>query len=341
MTTPLRTATRLARPCLHSPRFFTSAAPPSARSSRQLLILGASFALLGAGSAAYLAASRVPVLALDAPAGSHPLQASKTVISASAAPGSTAVVATGNASVPTLPLTLALPNGTEYTLVGFGVRTVSFLRIQVYVAGYYVATADLPRLAAALIDATTTTSATDSSTSGTPRSLLLPGAERSALQAQLLDGAASDALWDGVLECAGVRSLFRVTPVRDTDFHHLRDGFVRAIQARTRPGGPPQWAFGDAGFVDAMADFRAIFARGKVPKQKELLLIREADGELRVLYDDGTTGGRVDLGGVKDERVSRMLWLNWLGGKNVASEAARKSISEGLMDLVARPIGSV
>ncbi|KKF96403.1 Altered inheritance of mitochondria protein 18 mitochondrial [Ceratocystis platani] len=328
---------------LSSPRFFTSSARPSPRSVRTPVIAGtfggiAAFILLCLANQNQQGGSSA--FALDAPTGSHPLQSSKTVI---APPSSPAVVATGNTTVPALPLTLNMADGMEYSLVGFGVRTVSFLRIQVYVAGYYVATADLPRLSAALIAATTPSesSSADAASQAMPRSLLLPGAERTALQTQLLDGSASNQLWDRVLQDSQIRSAFRIIPVRDTDFHHLRDGFVRAIQARTRPGGPPQWAFGDAEFGEAMREFRNIFNRGKVPKQKELLLLREANGELRVLYDDGLGVSRTELGVVKDERVSRMLWLNYLGGSAVASESARKSICEGLLDLVSRPIGSV
>jgi hypothetical protein len=44
---------------------------------------------------------------------------------------------------------------------------------------------------------------------------------------------------------------------------------------------------------------------------------------------------------VEDERVSRALWLNYLAGKKVASEPARKNIVEGIMEFVERPIGTV
>jgi hypothetical protein len=47
------------------------------------------------------------------------------------------------------------------------------------------------------------------------------------------------------------------------------------------------------------------------------------------------------LGGVHDERLSRAVWLNYLAGKTVASEGARKSIIEGIMEFVERPVGAV
>ena len=267
------------------------------------------------------------------------------------------IVPTGNSTVPSFPRTLDLPsdtgiatsaNGsslpatqtitspsgdkTEYTLVGLGLRTVTFVNIQVYVVGYYVATADIAALQNALTKKVNPIATT-----------LVPD-ERASLRGALLDPAEGEQTWDGLL-AAGIpaRSAFRVVPVRDTDFHHLRDGFVRAIQARA---GAETMA--DDSFGEAMRVFRAAFNRGSVPKRKELLLVRDEKGRLSISYDAGTAGkkegvpaGRQLIGVVEDERVSRALWLNYLAGKKVASEPARKSIVEGIMEFVERPVGTV
>jgi len=81
------------------------------------------------------------------------------------------------------------------------------------------------------------------------------------------------------------------------------------------------------------------------------LLVRGADGGLSCFYDgsgrnDGRVGGKGDqelqlLGKVNDRRLSTALWLCYLAGTKVASEPARKSVIEGLMALVERPIGTV
>jgi hypothetical protein len=47
------------------------------------------------------------------------------------------------------------------------------------------------------------------------------------------------------------------------------------------------------------------------------------------------------MGRVVDERVSRLVWLNYLAGKTVSSEGARQSIVDGLMAIVERPVGTV
>jgi hypothetical protein len=268
------------------------------------------------------------------------------------------IVPTGNSTVPSFPRTLDLPSytttsspadaaspaitqtittasgdTTEYTLVGLGLRTVTFVNLQVYVVGYYVATADIAALQNTLTKKVN------------PIATTLVAGERDSLRRALLDPAEGEETWDGLL-AAGVpaRSAFRVVPVRDTDFHHLRDGFVRAVQARA---GAETMA--DDAFGEAMREFRAAFNRGSVPKRRELLLVRDEKGRLSIAYDAGAAGkkeqprpaGRQLIGVVEDERVSRALWLNYLAGKKVASEPARKSIVEGIVEFVERPVGTV
>jgi len=56
---------------------------------------------------------------------------------------------------------------------------------------------------------------------------------------------------------------------------------------------------------------------------------------------DGRSLGWEHLGALSDERVGRLVWLNYLAGAKVASEPARRSIVDGVLDLVGRPIGTV
>ncbi|KAK2016174.1 chalcone-flavanone isomerase [Colletotrichum eremochloae] len=257
------------------------------------------------------------------------------------------LVPTGNKTVPSFPRTIDLSlsqahrgdpaapiaasvadsDGVEYTLVGLGIRTVTFLGIQVYMVGYYVATADIARLQHYLtkkIDPIATT--------------LVPS-ERDTLKAKLLDPAEGEATWSALLREVGCRSAFRIVPVRDTDFPHLRDGFVRAITARSAAD---KAAYGDEAFGEAMREFKRLFNRGKLQKGRELLLCRDGQGALEVVLDDGDgSSGRQTIGRVQDERVSRLLWLNWLAGKSVASEPARHSVVDGVMEFVERPVGTV
>ncbi|KAG6010388.1 hypothetical protein E4U21_006952 [Claviceps maximensis] len=259
------------------------------------------------------------------------------------------VVPTGHGAVPAFPRTMdidlpgstdKLPTtapiaasvtdhaGTEFTLVGLGMRTVTFIGIQVYLVGFYVATQDVERLQHYLVKRIN------------PLATTLIPSEKDALRKALRDVTEGEQIWDSVLREAGCRSAFRIVPVRDTDFHHLRDGFVRAIQARSGR----DKTFNDEAFGVAMKDFKALFNRGQVPKKKELLLSRDAQGELAVMYNEG--GARIEaprslMGTISDERLSRLLWLNYLAGSKVASEQARENIIEGIMEFVERPVGTV
>ncbi|WYZ46770.1 hypothetical protein EsH8_IX_000995 [Colletotrichum jinshuiense] len=263
------------------------------------------------------------------------------------------LVPTGNSTVPTFPRTIGLSlgkphhhstqegdpaapapaaasvvdaEGVEYTLVGLGIRTVSFLSIQVYMVGYYVATADVARLQHYLTKKIN------------PIATTLVPSERDALREKLLHPAEGEETWSAIMQEVGCRSAFRIVPVRDTDFHHLRDAFVRAITARSSAD---KDAYGDDAFGESVKEFRRVFNRGKLPKGRELLLCRDDKGALEVVFDDGRSFGRQTIGAVQDERVSRLLWLNWLAGSKVASEPARQSIIDGIMEFVERPVGTV
>lgn len=226
----------------------------------------------------------------------------------------------------TAPTLIVQPTGqkTEYTLVGTGVRTVTFLGLQVYVVGYYVATADIAALQARLVKKVN------------PIASTLVAGEKEDLRATLLDPVKGEELWTELLkEGIPARSVFRVVPVRDTNFSHLRDGFVRAIMARSNRD-----VDGDE-VGEGVAAFKKVMSAGKVPKKKELLLVRGKQGRLSVVFDDGSEAGRQNLGTVESEALSRALWLNYLAGSNVASPPAQKSIVDGILEFVERPVGTV
>ncbi|KAI9848671.1 MAG: Altered inheritance of mitochondria protein 18 mitochondrial [Thelocarpon superellum] len=252
------------------------------------------------------------------------------------------LVPTGTSVVPTFPKTLNLgrmdasgvDGKAEYQLVGLGIRTVSFLGIQVYVVGLYVATEDIALLQQALIRKMD------------PVATTLINSEKDKLRSLLLDSEQSEKIWTGVLKETAFRSAIRVVPTRNTDFQHLRDGWVRGITARsqsTSRAGNEE--YDDEKFGLAMRDFKGVFsggARKSVPKSKTLLLMRDRRGALNLWYDEDVGGQEpLHLGGVDDERIGRLLWMGYLGGKQVASEGARASVVEGIMELVERPVGTV
>lgn len=285
-------------------------------------------------------------------------------------------VETGTSTIPHFPSTIRLPKTVdpgslnpsdevlpsdleeeEYQLLGLGIRTVSFLSIQVYVVGLYVATSDISELQQRLVrtalnpppppsgDKNGNEAIPNGPGAGSATSLV--PAERQQLKQLLLDHERGDAVWDAILKKEGLRTAFRIVPTRNTDFLHLRDGWVRGITGRAQKANAIAGAGGeyqDESFGTALNAFKGLFGGGQrksVPKGQTLLLLRSARGELDALFQPESTKPARWMGRVSDERISRLVWLNYLAGKNVSSEAARRSVVDGVMGIVERPVGTV
>ncbi|PWY76311.1 hypothetical protein BO70DRAFT_388634 [Aspergillus heteromorphus CBS 117.55] len=318
--------------------------------------------------------------ALDGPSG---FPSSPSLIRISGQEPGAEQVPTGTSSVPYFPSTIRIPkeldnltsgddirseteetDGEEYQLLGLGIRTVSFLGIQVYVVGMYVAKADIAELQRRLVrvgvEAQGILQAQAESQSKTGSGVAVPetvkaggdgisatslvSTERAALK-DLLDSDRGDAIWDAIIKPDGLRTAFRVVPTRNTDFLHLRDGWVRGVTARAQKYNPSSGGqFADEGFGAAMNEFKGLFGGGQrknVAKGQTVVLVRGLAGQLDALVRVAPDLPGRYMGRVVDERVSRLVWLNYLAGKGVSSEGARRSVVEGVMEVVERPVGTV
>lgn len=254
-------------------------------------------------------------------------------------------VETGTSSVPTFPKLIHLADGNEgstsmpiqgdqeYQLVGLGIRTVSFLGIQVYVVGMYVNTQDIATLQERLIR-----------TQDPVATTLVPG-EKGQLRAALLDADKSEEIWNQILQNGGIRSAFRIVPTRSTDFNHLKDGFLRQMTGKSQhfAANRNDQTFSDESFgqsVDAFKQLMSSAPRKNLPKGEILLLSRDAKGRMSAWYEDKNEQ-RTKFGRIEDERISRLVWLQYLSGKSPSSEGARKSVVDGCMEYVERPVGTV
>lgn len=109
-------------------------------------------------------------------------------------------------------------------------------------------------------------------------------------------------------------------PTRNTDLAHLRDGFVRAISARqklalkTMALGPEQ---SDA-VSESITTFKNFFPNSSVAKGQELLLVRTFDGNLAVEY-----GGKT-MGVLRDPWVAKEMMLAYFADGNVPSHAVSR-----------------
>ena len=84
------------------------------------------------------------------------------------------------------------------------------------------------------------------------------------------------------------------------------------------PGSTEPGEFQDKEFGTSMNDFKAIFGGGQrknVPKGQTLVLLRNAQGALDALFQPDPTKPMQWMGRVTDERISRLVWLNYLAGK--------------------------
>ncbi|RJE26414.1 hypothetical protein PHISCL_01215 [Aspergillus sclerotialis] len=282
-------------------------------------------------------------------------------------------IPTGTSTIPHFPSTIRLPKTLdpsvmkpgdepkssegeeEYQLLGLGIRTVSFLRIQVYVVGMYIAKSDISELQQRLVRTALNPPGEQSvimEVPGANNATSLVPAERQQLKELLLDPERGGDAWDTILKSDGIRTAFRIVPTRNTDFMHLRDGWVRGISARAQSaiaksketGTKTGAEFEDESFAAAMNDLKAVFGGGQrksVPKGQTLVLVRNAQGAMDALFRPDSSKPTRWMGRVPDERISRLIWLNYLGGKNVSSESARKSIVDGVMGIVERPVGTV
>ena len=265
-------------------------------------------------------------------------------------------IPTGTSSIPFFPRTINITSDVppsspavaneagqksseDYQLVGLGIRTVSIFSIQVYVVGLYVAISDIATLQQRLVNAVIPPSQTTAATT------LVPG-EKDQLRQLLLDPQRGEDVWNEILKDGQLRTAWRIVPTRNTDFMHLRDGFVRGITTRSAHFASDRndLSFQDESFGVALNDFKSAFggsARRKLPKGEILLLVRDGRGKLAVWEETTKTGDRVKMGDIVDERVGRLLWLGYLAGKTVSSEPTRQSVVEGCMEFVERPVGTV
>ncbi|KAF2860750.1 chalcone isomerase [Piedraia hortae CBS 480.64] len=241
------------------------------------------------------------------------------------------LVETGTSYVPHFPRTIELPcspdqgvNGPQegYTLIGLGIRTVFYF--QVYVVGMYIRTEDISALQSKLIRIVNENAST-----------LIP-AEKEQLEKRLLDPVESRQIWMELLKTPGIKTAFRITPTRSTDFSHLRDGFVTSINARKAEARSEvqgqETEYDSEDFGQAIQKLKSIFTGRKAPKGSVLILNRDDNGALNVMYQpkwDKQERPVEYMGTVPDQRVSRLIWLGYLAGSKVSSPSARDGIVSG------------
>ena len=201
--------------------------------------------------------------------------------------------------------------GSLMRLVGLGVRTVTFLRFYVYVAGLYVAEDALE-------------------------------AARSQTKGNQLDLEQKVRQW---LE-AGIPCAIRIMPTRSTDFSHLRDGLVRAINVRAKDARLPSASYelsdeAEGTLSKNLTELKSLFPRFKVQRGHTLDIIVQKtrlNTYLLSLQYNGKELGTVESapastsGTLPPFTLPTSLLLAYVGTHPDISEPLRKSIASGLED---------
>ncbi|CAG8584305.1 11724_t:CDS:2, partial [Ambispora leptoticha] len=197
------------------------------------------------------------------------------------------------------PKRITLYDGASARLIGFGVRTLSFLKVKAYVVGLYVREQDIKVLR--------------NWKDFDKEKFLSTG-----------DESMAHALLDQPIEFA-----IRIVPMRDTNGAHLRDGFTRSLTNRIQYVDEELTGDDQSKIVDAIAEFKKIFPKTVVKKGNELIFTKQVDGCLRMAYH-----GK-ELGTIHNHWLAKNLLMGYLAAKSPISEKAKLSIAEGLEELFA------
>ncbi|GES94300.1 chalcone-flavanone isomerase-domain-containing protein [Rhizophagus clarus] len=113
----------------------------------------------------------------------------------------------------------------------------------------------------------------------------------------------------------------RIEPVRNTNGHHLRDGFTRAITHRMQDGYMDEE---DAeNVLKAIKELKAKFPKSVVKAGTALILKKEKNGTLIIEYE-----GK-NMGVVNNIWLTKNIFMNYLAAKNPISVKAKKNIADG------------
>lgn len=216
----------------------------------------------------------------------------------------------------------------NFSLIGYGVRKVTFIKFKVYGLGIYIANQDIGKLLEVLNSEFLSKAFIDKiDPSKTHKENLL---------AALKDPKVSEILVNSLLD-ADVRFMVRIVPLRDTDFNHLRDGFIKScvrnkfIKDR----------FPDK-LTDGVDEIREVFKkyRAKCPKNHVLLVETDSEGKTSFVYENygktpenGAVKEVVDLGTVQENLVSKAILLNYFTGSNPIDETTRQTCIEEIANL--------
>src|SRR5271170_2683294 len=133
--------------------------------------------------------------------------------------------------------------------------------------------------------------------------------------------------WSSLIRIFSYPLLLRIIPVRNTDYAHLRDGFIRSTTQRLR-----KYSDDDVRkqlVEESIQSFKELFPRAKLRKG-EVLSIVQWGPELRLFVGDSMEEG---LGSVKNDDLARGLMSAYLVGEKVVSPDLQKKLNQKLQQI--------
>lgn len=201
-----------------------------------------------------------------------------------------------------------------FELVGHGVRSVTFISFKVYGIGIYVAQKDIPKSIDILKQFAINNPILpdDDNAVGVAKAIIDNPSESDQVAYDLLDN--------------GVRFLARLSPVRNTDFNHMKDGLIKSILSGYNNADLKQQ------LNQGLDELRGVFSgyRGSVPKNDVLVLEMLPNGGLGICYVNQKLGEVKKMGVVTNPLIGKTLMWKYLSSTKPLSESLRKSCTAGI-----------
>ncbi|QLQ79983.1 hypothetical protein HG537_0C06320 [Torulaspora globosa] len=212
-----------------------------------------------------------------------------------------------------------LPLSTEYSMLGYGFRSVTFVSFKVYALGIYIADQDRHLVPEVLDSKFLSTAFIDTDASKS---------HKENVKRALDDPEKSTVLVGNLLD-SGVRMAAKLTPIRNTDFNHLRDGFIRTILNH------PEASTNQETLSAGLEELKQAFSeKGRVAKNDDLVVELQANGGLQFFYVNRKKDQVTTMGRVEEPLVGKLLFSQYMSGPKPLSPSAKESVATHLAAMV-------
>lgn len=206
-----------------------------------------------------------------------------------------------DSSIDPFPTTLAAKENSfiksDHKLIATGVRSVTFISFKVYGVGLYVAAADEPKIAATVKE----------HLAKHPGKTVANLLDDKDISQQIVDDISNQ-----------VPYAVRITPVRNTDFGHLRDGLTKSILASPMAKTLRELV------AEGVDQLRSVFSghKGSVP-QNHTLWVSSDTKNVTISYEGKKK--TLEMGVIHEPTIARVLLVLYLSNAKPLSESLRKS----------------